>query len=79
MEGRMSDCPSDRCFGCWYYQPRMGGHDPAFMDLRTGRRFCHECMAALVTWELDGEPEPDESAYPDWLNTSCKKVSGNLA
>lgn len=49
-------CPPDRCFACWYRQPRQGGHEADLMDLRTGRRFCHEHMAMLVTWELDDRP-----------------------
>jgi hypothetical protein len=52
-------CPADRCFMCWERSPRQGGRDPSFMDLRTGLRYCHEDMAALVTWELDDCPDGD--------------------
>ena len=60
-------CPPDRCYGCWGYSPRQGGRNPELMDLRTGRRYCHECMAALITWELDGRPDESETIYSDWL------------
>lgn len=44
-------------------------HEFVFTDSRTGRGFCHECAAALISWELDGRPEADEPdcGYPEWL------------
>jgi hypothetical protein len=61
-------CPPDRCYGCWWYG-RHGGRDPVLRDERTGRRYCHECMSALISWELDRLPgdEADGFAYPEWL------------
>lgn len=56
------------CFGC---ELRGGSsrchHDVVFTDSRTGNSFCHECVSALVSWEMDGKPEPDEYPYPIWI------------
>lgn len=30
-----------------------------FTDRRTGNMLCHQCVLELVTWELDGCPEPE--------------------
>jgi hypothetical protein len=56
------------CYGCHCLSGRRFRHDSYFIDSRTGHRFCLECIAALVSWELDGCPEPDEVSYPDWIN-----------
>ena len=44
------------------------GPDPVFTDSRTGRSFCAECLLALLTWEMDGSPEPDEMPYREWID-----------
>lgn len=56
------------CYGCedtigYRVHPKV-----VFTDSRTGRTFCHECIAALVTWELDGAPEPGEYSFPGWIS-----------
>ena len=58
---------ASRCYGCWERSPRQGGRDPELMDLRTGHRYCHECMEALITWELDGCPDDPDLPYAGWL------------
>lgn len=68
--------PSGTCYGCAdtfrnafgeRKEHRVASDEPAFMDSRTGRWFCSDCIVCLVTWELDGRPEPDEHSYPEWL------------
>jgi len=59
--------PADGCYGCWERSGYRCNHDVLFTDSRTGRRFCHECVVMLVSWELDGEPEPDEHSFADWV------------
>lgn len=58
------------CYGCLDVlgEHRNCNHDVLFTDSRTGRRFCHECIACLVSWELDGMPEADDPDchYPEW-------------
>jgi hypothetical protein len=58
----------DGCYGCFYTEGRQCRHDDYFIDTRTGRRFCGECVTAMVQWELDGSPNPDEHDYFEWSN-----------
>lgn len=65
---------SYNCYGCGDMKRNSLGertrcsHDEVFTDSRTGRAFCHECIAALVTWELDGCPEPEEHpSLVEWI------------
>lgn len=60
------DTTGGDCYGCEHLQGRRCHHSTVFTDSRTGRSFCHECIAALVTWELDGEPEKGEYPYMEW-------------
>jgi len=61
-------CPSDRCFGCWWKDTHRGGREAYVEDIRTGRRYCHECAEAWITWELAGCPDPHDYPYPAWLS-----------
>lgn len=64
--------PGDGCYGCWWIGSYRSAHAALFTDSRTGRRFCHECTAALVAWEMAAEiddslrGDPD-LPYEDWL------------
>lgn len=63
--------PSDQCYACWDDHPHQGGHECDLIDDRTGRRFCHEHMLMIVTWELDGRPDPEEHpSIAAWLDPS---------
>lgn len=62
------------CYGHADLQRTALGHrssgrtsEPVFTDSRTGRSFCHDCVAQLVTWELDGRPEPGEHPFLEWI------------
>jgi hypothetical protein len=70
--------PSGTCYGCadtfrgalgQRREHRVSSDEPTFMDSRTGRWFCSNCIVALVTWELDDRPEDDQpdNPYPEWL------------
>ncbi len=59
--------PHGRCFGCWWGSPHTSGGDAVFVDSRTGRRFCHEHIMILASWEMDGCPEVDFAAYSEWI------------
>jgi hypothetical protein len=65
--GGHQSCPSDRCYGCWELHPRQGGYEADIMDLRTGRRWCHECAAVFISWELDGRPDEPGRNYAEWV------------
>ncbi|MDQ2727955.1 MAG: hypothetical protein M3Y91_08870 [Actinomycetota bacterium] len=62
------------CYGCYRTTGYRRRHPYYFTDSRTGRSFCHECIAVLVTWELDGCPEADELDYPDWLGDAWPEI-----
>lgn len=54
------DAPrSDRCLGC-------DARNPPFTDIRTGHRYCHECVTVLVSWENDYCP-PVSDEMEAWL------------
>jgi hypothetical protein len=54
------------CHGCADYG-MSARHEVLFTDSRTGYAYCHGCIVALVSWELDGEPEPEELPFPEWI------------
>lgn len=66
---------ADSCYGCLDVlgEHRNDSHEVLFTDSRTGRRFCHECLLCLVTWELDDRPEADDPDchYVEWVGESA--------
>jgi len=59
------------CYGCADINrgalgQRTSGrvNESVFVDSRTGRGFCAECVMALVSWELDGCPDPRRVPLP---------------
>jgi len=84
----MSDTPTpslpsrgegEGCFGCFNDTGYIERHDAYFIDTRTGRRFCAECVVVLATWELDGCPEPDERSYTEWVDVGVNPISKDPA
>jgi hypothetical protein len=53
-------------------------NEPFFEDIRTGRRFCHECIAMLATWELDGCPEAEFGGLTEWIGEENVRESMGL-
>lgn len=61
----------DGCYGCHDGLGYRCRHDSYFVDTRTGRPFCAECVGVLASWELDGCPDPDgDSPYWDWVDAA---------
>lgn len=57
------------CFGCYDTSGYRCRHETTFRDSRTGYEFCHECIEALVSWEMDGCPDDaGDSMYWAWLD-----------
>lgn len=57
------------CFGCRDTVGYRVRHDAYYVDTRTNRAFCAECVGVLAGWELDGCPDPDgDSPYWTWID-----------
>lgn len=65
---------------CWACEDRAGyrvHHETVFTDSRSGRNFCHECVAVLVSWEM-AVPRPEDTYIANYITDSpCRKCEAS--